>query len=59
MTTDRCFRIHLFAIISKVEVIFLNTENCPEVKSKAMVNLALVYIKQGESIAATGDLPKD
>jgi Tfp pilus assembly protein PilF len=58
MTNDHCFHIHLFEIVSKAEVMFLSAANCPEVKSKAMVNLALVYIKQGESIAATGDLPK-
>ena len=58
MTNDRCFHIHFFVMVSKAEVMFHSAVNCPEVKSKAMVNLALVYIKQGESIAATGDLPK-
>ena len=37
---------------------FLNAINCPEVKSKAMMNLALVYLKQGEGSAATGNLVK-
>ena len=37
---------------------FLNAIKCPEVKSKAMMNLALVYLKQGESSAAKGALPK-
>lgn len=35
---------------------FLNALRCPEVKSKAMMNLALVYIKKGEGSAAQGDL---
>lgn len=35
---------------------FLNAINCPEVKSKAMMNLALVYIKKGENTAAKGNL---
>lgn len=35
---------------------FLKAMNCPEVKSKAMMNLALVYIKQGETNAAQGQL---
>jgi tetratricopeptide (TPR) repeat protein len=36
---------------------FLNAVNCPEVKSKGMMNLAMVYLKQGENRAAQGDLP--
>lgn len=37
---------------------FLSAAKCPEVRSKAMMNLALVYLKQGESNAAKGGLPK-
>lgn len=37
---------------------FLSAAKCPEVRSKALMNLAMVYLKQGESNAANGDLPK-
>lgn len=30
--------------------------NCPEVKAKAMMNLSMVYLKQGENNAAQGQL---
>lgn len=43
--------------IDEAEVMFLNAVNCPEVKSKGMMNLAMVYLKQGENRAAQGDLP--
>ena len=37
---------------------FLSAAKCPEVRSKALMNLAMVYLKQSEMNAANGNLPK-
>ena len=37
---------------------FLSAAKCPEVRSNAMMNLALVYLHQGERKAAKGDFVK-
>jgi len=41
----------------QAETMFLKALNCPEVKAKAMMNLALVFQKKGEGSAAKGDFP--
>jgi len=42
--------------IDNAEVMFLKGLSCPEVAPKAMINLALVYEKKANALAATGDL---
>merc|ERR1740139_234107 len=42
--------------IDNAEVMFLKGLSCPEVAPKAMINLALVYQKKANTLAASGDL---
>jgi len=42
--------------IESAEVMFLKSLACPEVAPKAMINLAIVYQKKANALAAKGDL---